>query len=199
MTAAQKKAKDNFKKAIAYRKATGVNLKDAFAYVYGRKVGAIKKKAAPKKKAAVKKAAPKKKTALKKKAAVKKVAPVKAAPTKTTIKKYNSVTTVSGIKKAAAKKVTGSHKDNKSHNVNIRVVSGVDSIRNETIKDIEETKKIILDQSALLERLQEAYKKSKSKINKEMIMMDIKTLKLNFIPHNKRYLKDLQNTLKKSI
>jgi hypothetical protein len=69
MTAAQKKAKDNFKKAIAYRKKTGCTLKQAFAHVYGKKVGAIKKKASPKKKAAKKKAAPKKKAALKKKAA----------------------------------------------------------------------------------------------------------------------------------
>jgi len=72
MTAAQKKAKDNFKKAIAYRKKCGCSLKEAFAHVYGKKVGAVKKKAAPKKKA-VKKAAKKKiakKAAPKKKAAV---------------------------------------------------------------------------------------------------------------------------------
>ena len=60
MTAAQKTAKANFKKAIEYRKKTGVSLKEAFAHVYGKKVGAVKKKAAPKKKAAVKKAAKKK-------------------------------------------------------------------------------------------------------------------------------------------
>lgn len=69
MTAAQKKAKDNFKKAIAYRKKCGCSLKEAFAHVYGKKVGAVKKKAAPKKKAVVKKkiakkAAPKKKAAV---------------------------------------------------------------------------------------------------------------------------------------
>jgi hypothetical protein len=129
MTAAQKTAKDKFKKAIAYRTKTGVSLKEAFAHVYGKKVGAIKKKAAPKKKAAVKKAEAKKKAAPKKKAAAKKAAPVKAAPAKTTVKKYNSITTVSGVKKAAAKKVTGSHKDTKSHNVNIRVVSGVKDLQ----------------------------------------------------------------------
>ena len=66
MTAAQKAAKEKFKKAIEYRKKTGVSLKEAFAHVYGKKVGAVKKKAAPKKKAAVKKAAPKKKAATKK-------------------------------------------------------------------------------------------------------------------------------------
>jgi len=63
MTAAQKTAKAKFKQAIAYRQKTGVSLKEAFAHIYGKKVGAVKKKAAPKKKAAkkvIKKAAPKK-------------------------------------------------------------------------------------------------------------------------------------------
>ena len=54
MTAAQKTAKAKFKQAIAYRQKTGVSLKEAFAHVYGKKVGA-----APKKKA-TKKATPKK-------------------------------------------------------------------------------------------------------------------------------------------
>jgi len=63
MTAAQKAAKEKFSKAIAYRTKTGVSLKEAFAHVYGKKVGAIKKKTASKKKAAAKKkAAPKKVT-----------------------------------------------------------------------------------------------------------------------------------------
>lgn len=72
MTAAQKTAKANFKKAIEYRKKTGVSLKEAFAHVYGKKVGA-----APKKKA-TKKAAPKKAA----KKVVKKVAPKKVYGTK---------------------------------------------------------------------------------------------------------------------
>jgi len=54
MTAAQKTAKAKFKQAIAYRQKTGVSLKEAFAHIYGKKVGAVKKKAAPKKKAAKK-------------------------------------------------------------------------------------------------------------------------------------------------
>ena len=44
MTAAQKTAKDKFKKAIAYRQKTGVSLKEAFAHIYGKKVGAAVKK-----------------------------------------------------------------------------------------------------------------------------------------------------------
>ena len=66
------------------------------------------------------------------------------------------------------------------------------------IKEIESTKNIIKEQTELLARLQTAYKKSVSKINKEMIMMDIKTIKNNFIPHNKKYLKSMQTLLKKS-
>ena len=70
MTQAQKTAKEKFKKAIEYRKKTGVSLKEAFAHVYGKKVGAVKK-----------------------------------AP----------------IKKASS----GKHVDTKSHNVNIKIVSGI--------------------------------------------------------------------------
>ena len=54
MTQAQKTAKAKFKQAIAYRQKTGVSLKEAFAHIYGKKVGAIKKKSAPKKKTAKK-------------------------------------------------------------------------------------------------------------------------------------------------
>jgi hypothetical protein len=106
MTAAQKAAKANFKKAIEYRKKTGVSLKEAFAHVYGKK----KVGAAPKKKAAKKKAAPKK--------AAKKVAK-KAAPKKAARKV---------VKKAAPKRSVSLHKDTKSHNVNIRVMSGMESV-----------------------------------------------------------------------
>jgi hypothetical protein len=152
MTAAQKAAKEKFSKAIAYRKKTGVSLKEAFAHVYGKKVGAVKKKAAPKKKAAVKKAAPKKKAAVKK-AAVKKVAQVKAAPAKTTVKKYNSITTVSGVKKAAAKKVTGSHKDTKSHNVNIRVVSGYEKYSSSVLDELNFLSNKISEMEILRDRI----------------------------------------------
>lgn len=89
MSAAQKQAQANFKKAIAYRTKTGCSLKEAFAHVKGGKVTGVKK-AATKKKAV-------------KKSTVKKIAKKKA------------------IKKSAVKKT---HKDTKSHNVNIKVVSG---------------------------------------------------------------------------
>jgi DNA repair protein RadC len=74
MTQAQKIAKEKFKKAIAYRKKTGASLKEAFAFVYGRKVSPVKKKAAPKKKAAAKKVGViKKKNTIKTKSIPKKI------------------------------------------------------------------------------------------------------------------------------
>ena len=80
MTAAQKTAKLKFKQAIAYRQKTGVSLKEAFAHIYGKKVGAVKKKSAPKKKAAKKVAKKIVRKAVKKKAAPKKVAKKKLTP-----------------------------------------------------------------------------------------------------------------------
>jgi len=75
MTQAQKTAKAKFKQAIAYRQKTGVSLKEAFAHIYGKKVGAVKKKSAPKKKVAKKKVAKKVvRKVIKKKSATKKVA-----------------------------------------------------------------------------------------------------------------------------
>jgi len=71
MTQAQKTAKAKFKQAIAYRQKTGVSLKEAFAHIYGKKVGAVKKKSAPKKKVVKKKIA--KKKVAKKKLAKKKI------------------------------------------------------------------------------------------------------------------------------
>lgn len=91
---AQKKARENFKKAIEYRKKTGCSLKQAFAHIKGKS------------------------TVVKKKATPKKVAIIKAA--KKVVKKKVGV-----VKKKTAKKPISTHKDTKSHNVNIKVVSGI--------------------------------------------------------------------------
>jgi len=135
MTAAQKLAKENFKKAIAYRKISGCTLKEAFAKIYNKKTAPIKK-AASKVKKLVKKAKDayyegyneaarksnplmvkkRKVGAVAKKKAVKKAAPKKVA------RKV--------VKKAAPKRSVSLHKDTKSHNVNIRVISGYKKIGN---------------------------------------------------------------------
>lgn len=107
MTLAQKKARENFKKAIAYRKKTGCSLKQAFAYVKTGKVGAYK---------VIQKGE-------NKNAKVTKVLEQKRTKTG----KFASLKRVAGVKKAAKKKAVSSHKDTRSHNVNIRVVSGVEN------------------------------------------------------------------------
>jgi hypothetical protein len=66
---AQKKSRENFKKAIEYRKKTGCTLKQAFAHVKGKST-VVKKKVTPKK-VAIKKAAKKKVGVIKKKPAKK--------------------------------------------------------------------------------------------------------------------------------
>jgi len=134
MTAAQKTAKEKFKKAIAIRSKTGVSLKEAFAQVYGKKkVGAVKKKAAKKKVGAVKKKAAKKKVVKKAaKKVVKKAAPKKAVkkviqkskPRYSATKHTNFATIPQHRRRVNGLKT---HKDTKSHNVNIRVVSGIGS------------------------------------------------------------------------
>lgn len=177
MTAAQKAAKEKFKKAIEYRKKTGVSLKEAFAHAYGKKVGAIKKKAAPKKKETVKKAASKKK------ATVKKVVAKKVAP----------------IKKAATKKVTGSHKDTKSHNVNIRVVSGTKYFNDPKAKYDYSDPNYILGELLFwqnqLDKLRAEYKSPERKQYKMSIKQDI-LLSKKWVDIYKKKLKDLLIKLK---
>jgi len=136
MTAAQKTAKAKFKQAIAYRQKTGVSLKEAFAHVYGKKVGA-----APKKKAAKKKAAPKKVT----KKVVKKAAPKKAAKKKHTkygvVKKH--VRRVAGLKKR--KPISEQSVLNKIHKVKDQV-SQLDELQHKhMIGVVQKSKNDILD------------------------------------------------------
>jgi hypothetical protein len=129
MTAAQKAAKEKFSKAIAYRTKTGVSLKEAFAHVYGKKVGAVKKKAAPKKKAAVKKVTVKK-AAPKKKAASKKL-----TSSHKDIKSHNvNIRVVSGLKK---KKI------NNAKNSNIKSIGALYEFFDvKSLTDIDSLKKM---------------------------------------------------------
>lgn len=130
MTAAQKAAKANFKKAIEYRQKTGVSLKEAFAHVYGKKLGA-----APKKKAAPKKTAKKQtgKSSIKKDKLYQAKKPGKRkSASGNTYYEYRTNRSDKG-------KLLGIHKDTKSHNVNIKVVSGL--FDTTIINDIDNLKK----------------------------------------------------------
>ena len=127
MTAAQKHAQANFKKAIAYRKKTGCSLKEAFAHVKGHKVTGLDK--------VVKKG---NKTS---------VLYTKIAKKKAATKKKVSQGVLFGVKKKAAKKsaVKSTHKDTKSHNVNIRVVSGIKKSKDKILKRISVTNEEYID------------------------------------------------------
>lgn len=124
---------------------------------------------------------------------------------KPAVKKAAKKTAKPAVKKAArpvAKKkasCTTDHRDNKSHNVNIRVMSGIDKIKNETLQEISDVEKLIKYQQKTIEALQVAFKKITDKNQKQRLRNDINILKYNFLPHNKRYLKSLKIALKKSI
>jgi hypothetical protein len=141
MTAAQKAAREKFKKAVTdAQKLRKINpkltqaqaLKQAFAA--NKKVGAVKKKAAPKK-AATKKAVEVSKMSKKQlqNALTKKLSD--SGISKDFLKNNFVFEKLGSIKKkkpapkkAASKRITDIHKDSKSHNVNIKVVSGVKKI-----------------------------------------------------------------------
>jgi len=127
MTTAQKQAQANFKKAIAYRKKTGCSLKEAFAHVKGHKVTGLDK--------VIKKG---NKTS---------VLYTKTAKKKAATKKKVNQGVLFGVKKKAAKKsaVKSTHKDTKSHNVNIRVVSGIKKSKDKILKRISVTNEEYID------------------------------------------------------
>ena len=201
MTAAQKAAKANFKKAIEYRKKTGVSLKEAFAHVYGKKVGA-----APKKKAA-KKAAPKKAAKkVVKKAAPKKVAK-KAAPKKHT--KYGKV-------KAHTRRVAGVNKRkpisektilNKIHKVKDQVnkldeaqhkhmIGAVDKMRERLIKEYNWTDTDVKNLERELGNMQQALKENPKapKNLKDETKKYIVSLK-SLLKEEKEHLKEIKKLL----
>lgn len=99
---------------------------------------------------------PKKKAtvgAVKKKAAPKKV--VKKAPIKKAVKK--------AVKKAAPKKATNIHKDSKSHNVRISVMSGMDIAQ--TTRELQNWQKIV---DELRKELKTAKPEFKATIKKDI-------------------------------
>jgi hypothetical protein len=124
MSPAQKKAQDNFKKAIEYRTKTKCSLKQAFAHVKGSKVKTpiVKKKVAKKD---IKKVIRKKVGVIKKKAVKKELTAYDVLKFRSKVgeKKFKKLTPAQRVK--GAEKKSRAHKDTKSHNVNIRVISGI--------------------------------------------------------------------------
>lgn len=148
MTAAQKKAKENFKKAIAYRKISGCTLKEAFAKIYNKKTAPLKKatsnlkKLVDKAKKAYKEGYEEAAKEIAKKKAAKRVgaAPKKKAAKKVVKKAAPKKAARKVVKKAAPKRSVSLHKDTKSHNVNIRVMSGIGKVDKGLFKNLAELK-----------------------------------------------------------
>jgi hypothetical protein len=190
MSAAQKAAQANFKKAIAYRKKTGCTLKQAFAHVKSGKVGGLEKVVKKGSKTTVlysKKA--KKKAAPKKKASQGVLFGTKKPSEKAILKKVHSAKTTS---KTLFNKLDKLDEAQHAH-------MSIGNVKNKMLKEVEDLQILINEQKNQLNDLINYYKKSKSKINKQMAAMDIKTLKTVFIPYNTKRLKSLQIALKNSI
>jgi len=129
MTVKQKAARAKFTKAIAEaKKLRAKNPKLTQAAAVKQAFAILYSKDKPKKVGAVKK-----KSAPKKKAAVKKADPKK---------------------KAAVKKPTSVHKDTKSHNVNIRVVSGIAKYSNSVLDELNFLSNKISNMEILRDRIQ---------------------------------------------
>jgi len=153
MTAAQKIAKEKFKKAIAYRQKTGVSLKEAFAHVYGKKVSVFKKTA---KKKVIRKKAAKKVGVIKKKIVRKKKTAKKKKPSEQSIlnKIHKVKDTVNKLDEAQHKHMSGFNDKHIQHYKNItHQISDEEKQRNQ---------------------LKIAYKNSKNPLFKKAVMYNIK-------------------------
>jgi hypothetical protein len=185
MTQAQKTAKAKFKQAIAYRQKTGVSLKEAFAHIYGKKVGAVKKKSAPKKKAAKKIA--------KKKIAKKKVAKKKVAKKKLTRIDYDKRYQAKkpGKRKSASGKT---YYENRSNRSDTGKLLGIGALNIRMIDELKEANtKLMKWNSALNYLLKE--KLSVSKGMKPVVNMDIKRVK-DAIKEQKIHITQLKKNIK---
>lgn len=209
MTAAQKSAKDKFKKAIAYRQKTGVSLKEAFAHIYGKKVGSVKKK--PVKKAekrvyvvilgqkVIKGSAKHKNLEYTKKHHTDllkhEVGAIKKSAKKKVVRKVVKKAAKKKVARKTAKKVTSLHTDKRSHNVNIHVMSGVGKIDHSLIKKYKETQEDILKQNQYLSNWQYAFKQQNTKANKMICRARINEIK-KYISELKQHSRELKKLLK---
>lgn len=181
MTQAQKTAKAKFKQAIAYRQKTGVSLKEAFAHIYGRKVGAVKKKAAPKKKAAKK---------IAKKKVAKKVVRKKVAKKKLTKIDYDKRYQAKKPGKRIAKKSKKTYYESRPNRSDKGKLLGIGKIYNSNIiKKLERS----MDELNMANNQIELHRG-----NLKMGIKDLFTKKLNqdLVKKNMKFKKELSTHIK---
>ena len=175
MTQAQKTAKAKFKQAIAYRQKTGVSLKEAFAHIYGKKVGAVKKKSAPKKKAAKK---------VVKKKVVKKVAKKKYGLNPKLDKLYSAKKPGKRIAKKSGKTYYES-RENRSDKGN---VYGIGALSQSALQD---SKKILID----IQRAEKGIKMNQTYTTNPVIKKNVLIKLKNYIKEKKTHLRELKKLI----
>jgi len=177
MTAKQKAARMKFKKVVAEAsklrkknpKLTQAQaVKQAWAIEYAKE-GKTKKVSVKKKAASKKKVARKKVAAIK---IIEKGESKKAKPKATYQQVRTKKGTYKGLKKIGAAKSNGYHKDTKSHNVNIRVVSGIPPYKDpDAAREIElyadnDSRLYFSRKLPILKNLQKKYQKGQYDVEK---------------------------------
>jgi len=180
MTQAQKTAKAKFKQAIAYRQKTGVSLKEAFAHIYRRKVGAVKKKAAPKKKAA--------KKVVKKKVAKKKVAKKVAKKKYGLNPKKDKLYEAKKPGKRIAKKSKKTYYENRPNRSDKGKLLGIGALSQSALQDV---KKILED----IQRAEKGIKMNQTYTKKPIIKKNVLIKLKNYIKEKKTHLKELKKLI----
>jgi len=174
MTQAQKIAKAKFKQAIAYRQKTGVSLKEAFAHIYGKKVGAVKKKSAPKKKAA--------KKVVKKKAA-KKVVKKKYGLNPKKDKLYEAEKP--GKRKSAS---GNTYYENRANRSDKGKLLGIGALSQSALQDV---KRILVD----IQRAEKGIKMNQTYTTNPIIKKNVLIKLKNYIKEKKTHLKELKKLI----
>jgi len=189
MTAEQKTAKAKIKQSIAYRQKTGVSLKEAFAHIYGKKVGAVKKKAAPKKKAAKK--VVKKKVAKK---IVKKSAPKKVAKKKLTKQDYDK--RYQAKKPGKRKSATGkTYYENRANRSDRGKLLGIEKSSWSLMTDLNGTLQKMHDTQSRINIYTNAIKnKNTSRYDKINIKQELKNCKI-YLTELKTHFRELKKML----
>ena len=110
------------------------------------------------------------------------------------IEKNKSVGAASSKVKARKGKSTEMHTDTKSHNVNIRVVSGLGAVNDQAIRQWHDAASKLMSWEKLLKQL-ENQKSKTTGVEKTMLLIDIKRVK-SAIKEQKTHIKELKKHIK---
>ena len=110
------------------------------------------------------------------------------------INKNKKIGAASSKVKAKKGKSTEMHTDTKSHNVNIRVVSGLGAVNDQAIRQWHDAASKLMSWEKLLKQLEDQKSKTTG-VEKTMLMIDIKRVK-SAIKEQKTHIKELKKHIK---